>query len=120
MLGTPMSPLQSWAMIALLVILVIALVVIWHDLASRLDGRAAARQAKEAAKGAAKGASISRHPASQPLLRAVEPALNNGAPVTSITDAPSFAPAPVVSLASRRRAPLPDRGHPYDHQLDGI
>ena len=117
MLGTPMTPLQSWATIILVVIFVVALVVIWQDLASRIDGRSAARREKKVAKGAALDASVSRHPASQPLLRAVEPAL---APVTSITEAPSFAPAPVVSLASRRRAPLPDRGRPYDHQLDGI
>ena len=110
MLGTPMSPLQSWAMIALVVVFVIALMVIWREVQIKLDLRAAAR---------AEGldASVSRHPASQPLLRAVEPSL---APVTSITDAPSFVPAPVVSLASRRRAPLPDHGRPYDHQLDGI
>lgn len=112
----PMTPLQSWATMLLLVIFVVALTYLIMSLDERLGQIISARQERRESRAAALAESIARHPAGSARHTAV---------VTPMHQAPSLREQPGrrahLRLVEDVPAP-PKRPAPrlYDHEVDGI
>ena len=111
----PMTPLQSWATMLLLVIFVVALTYLIMSLDTRLSQIISARQERRESRAVALAESISRHPAGSARHTVVTP----------MHQAPSLREQPGrrAHLRLVEDLPAPPK-HPaprlYDHEVDGL
>lgn len=112
----PMTPLQSWATILLLIIFSVSLAIVLMDLNARLDRVADRMKQRRIDRAAAIASAVERHPAAGQSQTATN--------VIHIGNAPSVRATGRPHLVVLDGGYTPNTSKPqprlYDHEVDGI